>query len=319
MATAKKGTRKKKKAEVPAASRGLEARRLTSPTPPVAVSTLSRTIEDDGGTVLATYRDPLGGHWQLLAAFPLDRVEPTPFQRDLSAAHVERLAKAIDTLDRFLDPVIAVPAGGGKYWSPNGYHRLGALKELGAKSVVALVVPEAEIAHRILLLNTEKAPNLRDRALEVVRLAEALAALDDRPEKEYAIEFEEPALVTLGLCYQQNGRFSGSVYHPVLKRCDKFLTAKLPNALATRRERAEKLLELNEAVNEAVKALKGRGFESPYLKAFVVARINPLRFQRKPTADFDETIDKMLGSARRFDAGRIKADQVARSGGAPEE
>ena len=63
--------------------------------------------------------------------------------------------------------------------------------------------------------------------------------------------------------------------------------------------------------------MKARGLESPYLKAFVVARINPLRFQRKPTADFDETIDKMLGSARRFDAGKIKADQVARTGGAP--
>ena len=59
--------------------------------------------------------------------------------------------------------------------------------------------------------------------------------------------------------------------------------------------------------------------ESPYLKAFVVARINPLRFQRKPTADFDATIDKMLGSARRFDAGNIRVDQVARSGGAPSE
>ena len=318
MATAKR-PRKKKKVEVPAASRGLEARRLTSQTPPVSVTTLARTIEEDGGSVLGTYRDPLGGHWQLLAGLPLDRVEPTPYQRDLSEAHVGRLAKAIDTLDRFLDPVIAVPAGEGKYWSPNGYHRLGALKELGAKSVVALVVPEAEVAHRILLLNTEKAHNLRERALEVVRLAEALAALDDRPEREFAIEFEEPALVTLGLCYQQNGRFSGGVYHPVLKRCDKFLAAKLPNALATRRERAEKLLALNEAVNDAVKALKERGMESPYLKAFVVARINPLRFQRKPTADFDETIDKMLASARKFDPGKIRADQVARTGGAPSE
>jgi ParB family chromosome partitioning protein len=318
VATAKKRTRKKK-VEVPAASRGLEARRLTSQSIPVSVSTLARTIEDDGGSVLATYRDPLGGHWQLLAGLPLDRVEPTPFQRDLSEAHVGRLAKAIDTLDRFLDPVIAVPAGEGKYWSPNGYHRLGALKELGAKSVVALVVPEPEVAHRILLLNTEKAHNLRERALEVVRLAEALAALDDRPEREFAVEFEEAALVTLGLCYQQNGRFAGGAYHPVLKRCDKFLAAKLPNALATRRERAEKLLALNEAVNDAVKALKERGMESPYLKAFIVARVNPLRFQRKPTADFDETIDKMLASARKFDPGKIRADQVARTGGAPSE
>jgi ParB family chromosome partitioning protein len=316
VATAK---RKKKKAEIPAASRGLEARRLTSNSPPAGVATLSRTIEDDGGTVLATYRDPLGGHWQLLAALPLDRVEPTPFQRDLSPTHVERLAKAIDTLDRFLDPVIAVPAGDGKYWSPNGYHRLGALRELGAKSLVAIVVPEPEVAHRILLLNTEKAHNLRERALEVVRLAEALSALDDRPEKDFAIEFEEAALVTLGMCYEQNGRFAGGAYHPVLKRCDKFLTAKLPKALEARRERANKLLALNEAVDAAVKALKTRGFESPYLKAFVVARINPLRFQRKPTADFDETIDKMVASAQKFDASRVKVDQVARSGGPPED
>ena len=316
MAAARK---KKTKEPAPAASRGLDAWRLASATPPVSVATLGRTIEDDGGVVLATYRDPLGSHWQMLAALPLDRVEPTPFQRDLSEAHVGRLASAIDRLDRYLDPVIAVPAGGGKYWSPNGNHRLGAMKQLGAKSIVALVVPEPEVAHRILLLNTEKAHNLRERALEVARLAEALAALDDRPEREFAIEFEEAALVTLGLCYQQNGRFSGGAYHPVLKRCDKFLASKLPNALITRRERAEKLLLLNERVNEAVKQLKERGFESPYLKAFVVARINPLRFQRKPTADFDETIDKMLGSAGRFDAARIRADQVARTGGAPAE
>jgi ParB family chromosome partitioning protein len=70
-------------------------------------------------------------------------------------------------------------------------------------------------------------------------------------------------------------------------------------------------------VNEAVTGMKSRGLESPYLKAFVVARINPLRFQRKPTADFDETIDKMIASARRFDASKIKADQIARTGGAP--
>ncbi len=153
----------------------LRWRRRTESTsaPPSAVETLGRTIEDDGGTVLAKYRDPLGGNWQILAALPLDKVEPTPFQRDLSESHVARIANAIDKLDRYLDPVIAVPAAGGVlYWSPNGYHRLGAMRELGAKSIVALVVPEPEVAHRILLLNTEKAHNLRERALEVARLAE---------------------------------------------------------------------------------------------------------------------------------------------------
>ena len=311
--------KKKKRADAAAGSRGLDARKLASGSPPSSVTKLAETIESDGGSALATYRDPLGSNWQILASLPIDKVEPTPYQRDLSESHVEKLTVAIDKLDRFLDPVIAVHAGDGKYWSPNGYHRLGAMKALGAKAIVALVVPEQEVAHRILLLNTEKAHNLRERSLEVARLAEALAELDDRPEKEFGVEFEEAALVTLGFCYQQNGRFAGGAFHPILKRCDKFLSSKLPKAIEVRRERANKLIELNDAVNVAVANLKERGFESPYLKAFVVARINPLRFQRKPTADFDETIDKMLGSAKRFDAGKIRVDQVARTGGAPAE
>jgi ParB family chromosome partitioning protein len=105
----------------------------------------------------------------------------------------------------------------------------------------------------------------------------------------------------------------------VLRRIEKFLSAPLPRALETRRERAARVLELDEAVTAAVSELKAKGFESPYLRAFVVARINPLRFKRGTKAEFDETIDKMLASARRFDPGRIKADQVARAGGAPEE
>jgi ParB family chromosome partitioning protein len=310
---------RKRKTKAPPEPRGLEARRITAAQPPAPVAALAQQLAEDGGTVLATFRDPLGGHWQLLAALPVALVDPTPYQRDLSPTHVARLAGAIDRLGRFLDPVIAVRAESGRYWTPNGHHRLGALKSLGARTVTALVVPEHEVAHRILLLNTEKAHNLRERALEVIRLAEGLAALDDRPEREFEAEFEEAALVTLGACYQQNGRFSGGAYHPILKRVDKFLPARLPKALETRRERAGKLLQLNEAVNLAVAGLKERGFESPYLKAFVVARINPIRFQRKAKAEFDETIDKMLAAAERFDAGKVKVDQVARTGGAPPE
>jgi ParB family chromosome partitioning protein len=310
--------RRKKKPAAPA-PRGLEARRVTSGEPPAAIARLMERVTADGGVSIGAYRDPLGGNWQVLAALPIDRVAPTPYQRDLSEAHVARLASAIDRLDRYLDPVIAVPAADGMYWTPNGHHRLGAMRQLGAKSIIALVVPEQEVAHRILLLNTEKAHNLRERALEVVRLAEGLAALDDRPEKDFAAEFEEAPLITLGFCYQQNGRFSGGAYHTILKRCDRFLGAKLPRALETRRERAARLLELNETVNAAVAALKERGMESPYLKAFVVARINPLRFQRRAVADFDDTIDRMLASARKFDPGKIRAEQVARTGGAPDE
>lgn len=320
MATAKKKRAAKKAKKAAAArTRGLTAGQLTKGEPPAAVRALLDRIAGDGGTVIGAYRDPLGGKWQVLAALPIDAVRPTPFQRDLSEAHVAKLGDAIDKLDRFLDPIIAVPATEGEYWSPNGYHRLGAMTQLGARAIVAIVVPEPEVAHRILALNTEKAHNLRERALEVSRLAEALAGLDDRSERSYAEEFEEAALITLGLCYQENGRFSGGAYHPILKRCDQFLGSKLPAALAERRARAAKLLELNEHVNAAVAGLKAKGLESPYLKAFVVSRINHLRFVKEKHPDFDATIDRILGAARRFNPANVKADQVARTGGAPTE
>jgi ParB family chromosome partitioning protein len=310
--------RRKKKAAAEPRSRGLAPDAIGAGTPPAAVTRLAEAIEADGGTVLAPYKDPLGGHWQIFAALPIDKVEPTPYQRDLSEAHVGKLSSAMDRLGRYIDPMVVVRSDEGKYWTPNGNHRLAALRQLGARSAVAIVVPDIEVAHRILLLNTEKAHNLRERALEVIRLAELLAQTESRPERDYEIEFEEPALLTLGLCYQENGRFAGGAYHPILRRVEKWQAAALPKALESRRERASRVLELDAAVGEAMKALKARGFESPYLRPFVVARINPIRFKRGP-ADADETIDTMLAAARRFDAGRVRADQVAKAGGAPEE
>jgi ParB family chromosome partitioning protein len=321
--------RRKKKAAAEPRSRGIAPDAIGSGTPPATLTRLAEAIEADGGTVLAPYKDPLGGNWQLFAALPIDLVEPTPYQRDLSKPHVERLSAAMDKLGRYLDPMIVVrgeaPVGDQgqehslPYWTPNGNHRLAALRALGARSVVAIVVPDIDVAHRILLLNTEKAHNLRERSLEVIRLAQLLAEAEDRPERDFEIEFEEPALLTIGLCYQENGRFAGGAYHPVLRRAEKFMSTSLPKALETRRERAGRILELDAAVTEAMKKLKQRGFESPYLRPFVVARINPLRFKRGGNPDVDETIDTMLAAARRFDAGRVRADQVARTGGAPEE
>jgi ParB family transcriptional regulator, chromosome partitioning protein len=301
------------------ASRGLAAADLAAGSPPAPSVELRAEIERDGGSVLAVFRDPLGGHWQLLAALPIDRVEPTPFQRDLSEAHVKRLTNVIDNLDRFLDPIIAVRRNDGGYWTPNGNHRLSAMKRLGTRSIVALVLPETEIAYKILALNTEKAHNLRERSLEVIRMARDLSAAAPLPEKEYALEFEEAALLTLGVCYEKNGRFPGGAYHPVVKRVDEFFEDNLPKALEKREDRAARVIELEEAVAEAVKALQAKGFQSPYLRAFVVARINPLRFQRGARASFGETFEKMIASAKKFKPESVKADQLARASGPPDE
>jgi ParB family chromosome partitioning protein len=310
---------RKKKVKSEAKSRGLGAAELAEGPIPAAAEALRGEVERDGGSALAIFRDPLGGHWQILAALPIDRVDPTPFQRDLSAAHVKRLSAVIDALDRFLDPIIAVRGADGRYQTPNGHHRLAALRALGARSILALVLPEPEVAYKILALNTEKAHNLREKSLEVIRMARDLAAAGAATEKDYALEFEEAAFLTLGACYESNGRFAGGAYHPVLKRIDAFLGQPLAKALDARTQRAGSLLALDEAVVSAMAALKERGFDSPYLRAFVVARINPLRFQRGAKADFDETIEKMQSAAAKFKAGSVKPEQLARAGGAPDE
>lgn len=317
--TAKKATKKrtsKKKAEP--ASRGLEAATLTQEKAPAEVTALHETIGGDGGEVLASYRDPLGGNWTVLAALPIDKVVPTPFQRDLSATHVGRLGVVLDKLDRFLDPVIVVHhAESGMYWTPNGNHRLNAMTNLGARSIVALVVPQMEVAYKILALNTEKAHNVKEKSLEVIRMARSLAELDPRPESEFALEFEEPVLVTLGACYEQRARFSGSAYSPVLKRVEAFLDLPLPEAIEVREARSAKVLAMDDAVAAAVKALKARGLDSPYLKQFVVARCNPIRGRSAEVPEWDEVLDKMTAKAQAFDAGKVDPGQVAGAAGPP--
>ena len=312
---AKKKAKRRKRVEP--RSRGLDSAQVASEKPPAATVALAEKVADDGGVVIGSYRDPLGGAWQLIVALPIDKVEPTPFQRNLSEAHLKRLVNRIEEVGRFLDPIIAVRRDDGTYWTPNGNHRLHALRELGARSIVALLVPEAELAYKILALNTEKAHNLREKAMEVIRMARDLAANAPGSEKDYESVFEEAPLLTLGVCYEKNGRFSGGVYRPVLTRVDEFLGAKLPKALEIREQRAAQLIELDEAVVAAVAKLKDRGFESPYLKNFVVARINFLRFVKGDPPEFEAALEKLTASAKKIDASKVNAAQLATAGGAP--
>jgi ParB family chromosome partitioning protein len=285
-----------------------------------AAAELEKRVTSDGGQVLATYKEPLGGHIQLLCALPIDKVEPTPFQRDVSDAHVRKLTLAMDKTRRFLDPIIAVTNDAGGYWTPNGNHRLTALKELGAKTILALVMPEREVAYQILALNIEKAHNLREKSLEVHRMYGELSKLDGgRKESDYALEFEEPQLITLGFAYAERGRLSGGAYQPALKKVDQFFDKPLPEAIKEREKRAQAVLELDDAVGEAVEKLKARGLTSPYLKAFVVARINPLRFMKGSAPPFHELLATMTKRARGMDAGKIKSEDLAKSGGAPDD
>jgi ParB family chromosome partitioning protein len=308
----KKPVRRKK---VAAASVGLTPAE-TREAGGAAIDELAAQVDADGGAVLGRFRDPFGGEPLLLVALPVERVGPTPYQRDPSDAHVKRLMGVIETIGRFLDPIIAVRED-GHYLTPNGNHRLQALKKLGVKTVSALLVPDARVAFRILALNTEKAHNLREKSLETIRMARALAKTSNQSEASFTFEFEQPSFLTLGICYEERPRFSGGAYQSILRRADGFLDEPMSKALKERERRGKKVLKLDDAVSAAVEKLKSKGLTSPYLKPFVVARVNYTRFSKATSFDFDETLDKITASAQKFNVDRVKQEDVARVGGAP--
>src|SRR5437773_783732 len=192
--------------------------------PSAAAAEVTEAIEKAGGHLVGSYKEPLGGHPVLLAILPIDAVEPTPFQRDLSDAHHKRLADVINKTGRFLDPIIAVVAPKGGFWTPNGRHRLEAMRRLGAKSITALVVADREVAWQILALNTEKAHKLKER-----------------------------------------------------------------------------------------------GLVSPYLRSFVVARINPLRWIKGEPPPLEEVLKMMRERAAKFNVEKIKPQDLAGAAGSPDE
>ena len=278
---------------------------------------LADHIAEDGGVVLARYREPFGGTPVLLATLPIDRVEPTPYQRDPSQPHVKRLMTVVETLGRFLDPIITVRQDAA-YWTPNGNHRLQAMRKLGARSLVALVIPDPEIAFKILALNTEKAHNLKEKSLETIRMLRAMAdSRSARTEREFVFEFDQPAFLTLGAAYEQRARLSGGAYHSLLRRIDDFLDERLPRALKERERRAGLVLGIDDEVGRIVDRLKKRGLTSPYLRPFVVARINPIRFSTSTAFDFDDVLKRMEKNAAKFNVDKIRQEDVVRAGGGP--
>ena len=280
---------------------------------------LANRIVEDGGAALAVFREPFGGTPAILAALPIDRVEPTPYQRDPSEPHVKRLMNVIETLNRFLDPIITIRRDDG-YWTPNGNHRLQAMRKLGAQAIVALVIPDTDVAFKILALNTEKAHNLKEKSLETIRMLRALAEeRSDTTERDHAFEFDQPPFLTLGAAYEQRPRLSGGAYNSLLRRIDDFLDEKLPKALKERTRRAGLVLAIDDDVSAIVEKLKKRGFTSPYLRPFVVARINPIRFSKSTEFDFDDVIGRTKKNAEKFNIEKVKQEDVVRAGGGPPE
>ena len=144
----------------------------------------------------------------------------------------------IDKVGRFLDPLVLVHHD-DRYWTPNGNHRLQAMKKLGAKSIVGLLLPDEEVAFRILALNTEKAHNVKEKSLETIRMARALADRRQGIERDFAFEFEQAPFLTLGAAYEERRSLSGGAYHPVLFDCGEVMEKMIANAAKFNVERVK--------------------------------------------------------------------------------
>jgi len=282
--------------------------------PPKALLALAEQVERDGGLPLALYREPVGDHWHIFCLLPLGKVEPTPYQRDLSPTHAKRLQEVVKKIDRFVDPIVVMSPKPGLYWTPNGNHRRTVLQKLKATMVPGILVPEAEVAFQILALNTEKAHNLKEKSLEVIRMYRGLVADEPgRSEEDYAFQFEAPHFITLGLLYEKNKRFAGGAFAPILRRVDKFLKGRFPKTLEEREERAELVRAADEALTDVVAKIKKRGINHPYVKNFVLARTTPLTRQRKTLPSFDQTFKKLVENIEAFDISKVRYDDIQRS------
>jgi ParB family chromosome partitioning protein len=299
-------------------ARGLDATELIIAIDNPAVAELAALVRTAGGAPLGAYLEPLGGRALLLASLPLAAVQPTPFQRDLSPTHAKRLAAAIDQTAAFLDPLIVVRGEDGRLWTPNGRHRLAAAKVLGLKQITALISADESLAYRILALNTEKAHNLKDRSLEVIRMARNLAQRRGRErEDSFSAQFESAELLTLGIVYDKSPRFAGGAYSSFLRKVDRFSERTLAASLAQREDYAARLAQIDARVKGIVAALQARGFKSPYLRNYVVARINPVRFHKvkkgdsAPPMPLGQALTRMAASARGFNLGTVSNSDLA--------
>jgi len=283
-------------------------------TPSKQATALAGQIGRDGGHVLTIYREPVGDHWQVFCLLPMEKVEASPYQRDLSPTHVKRLVTAVKKLDRFVDPLVVMSPQPGVYWTPNGNHRRAVMEKLKAKMIPAIVVPEHDVAFQILALNTEKAHNLKEKSLEVIRMYRGLTREQpSRGEEDYAFQFEAPHFITLGLLYETNKRFAGGAFAPILRRVDTFLRGAFPKTFPEREERADMVRRADEVLGEVVGRLKKRGIRHPYVKTYVLSRTTPLTRQRKTLPSFEQTFKKLTVNLEGFDVAKVRYEDIQRS------
>jgi ParB family transcriptional regulator, chromosome partitioning protein len=240
------------------------------------------------------FKEPSTRRNLTFAVLPTAKLDVISHQRKPSDAHVKRVMDSVNRVG-FLAPVVVVERDGGGYLIIDGQHRFLAAKELGLRRIPAVIAPP-DAARRMLTLNVEKEPNIRERsavALSIYReLVDAEPDMrEDDPEVGDAVQ--QAHYVTLGLAYAASGRLAGSQFEPILRKCDGFMDTPLAESLPVREARAGRVVEAHRLVRAVSDKLKEIGAWHEFAGAQIISYANPLKRARKQHS-FDQTFDKLI-------------------------
>ena len=76
-------------------------------------------------------------------------------------------------------------------------------------------------------------------------------------------------------------------------------------------------MEIDDQVKKIIDKLQKKGFKSPYLRTYVVARINPVRFHRAkkgetgPAMPIKSALTRMASAAKKFDVNSVRPGELA--------
>lgn len=239
------------------------------------------------------FKDPSRKQAMSFAVLPASKMKVVSHQRKKSDTHIKRIVASIEKVG-FVAPVVAVERD-GEYIIIDGQHRFLAANELGLKNLPAIIVPEA-LARRMLTLNVEKEPNIRERSYVALAIYREMVELEPKmheDDEEVVDAVDRAHFVTLGLAYESAGRLTGSAFEPILKNCDGFLDEPLTDAYPIREARAAKVVDAYKLVKAISDKLKEMNAWHEFVNAQIISYANPLKRTRKQ-ASFDETFTTFL-------------------------
>jgi len=263
--------------------------------------------EQPGAEAELAFKEPAKRRNVTFAVLPLTKLDVISHQRKPSDTHVKRVVDSIKRVG-FLTPLVVVAADGGDgYHIIDGQHRFLAALDLGLKRVPVMVVP-VDVANRMLALNVEKEPNIRERSAVALSIYRSLVERHPTMSEdgaEVVDSVQQAHYVTLGLAYAESGRLAGSQYESILRKCDGFMKEPLRETLPVREMRAAKVVEAHTLVRAVSDALKESGAWHEFVGAQIVSYANPLKRARKQHS-FDETFDKMIKKLQELEADPTK-------------